>query len=103
MVIEPALLIFCSVPSCAVAATEKPSAPAARTARTFFMSVSPRVMKILQRSRSIAKALRGGREQGDAEGRGRLHQVHEHVAVDGEEGHLRLGDCVGRARRLVDQ
>src|SRR6267378_365319 len=107
MVIEPELLTFCSVPSWAAAAAEKPSAAAARTANAvFILGVSLGVIEkfyLVKCRGGISQPFGHRGEQSDAEARLRLDQVHEHVAVDGEEGAVGIRHRVGGARRLVDQ
>src|SRR5687767_14299087 len=102
MVIEPESLIFLSVPSCAAAPVANASA-ASRTRMRFIQS--PRGLLVLaKRENSTLVDTRGRnsqplghrREQRGAEARVGLHQVQEHVAIDGEQRAIALGSGVGR-------
>src|SRR3954453_13451090 len=108
MVIEPESLIFFSVPSCAAAVPAKASAAAASRAYAVFMANPPpsgviEKFYLVKCRRGIAQPLRRRRETCDAERRLRLHQAQEYLAVHGEQRAVGLGECIGGARRLVDE
>src|SRR5438067_9687351 len=103
MVIDPESLIFLSVPSCAAAPAQKPSAASKASAVFIVSSLGLEKFYLVQRCRGIAQPLRHGREQRDAEGGLRFHEIQEHVAVEGEKRAIGLRDRVRGARRLVDE
>src|SRR3954465_13843972 len=109
MVIAPLSLIFLSV-SCAAA--WKPSDMATTRKRMRFMCKDSLGMSknstlvaagLIQAGSRIAHPLGDGGEQRHAEGRVRLHQVKENLAVDGKQHGVGLGVGVGGARSLVDE